>query len=154
MQCVMATVLQTTGSESALILDRVTVLPDRLVLLVRIPKGQPRYTTPEMAQRARALRPTLAVHACVNEKGATFDSVLDRTSIPHLLEHVMIDIQTERSMRADTVFTGTTAWIDQTKGTARVEVSFESDMGAFAALEAALGVLNEIVAGRPLAKLR
>ena len=137
--------------QSALVLDRVTVLSDRFVLLVRIPEGRPRYTTPEMAQRARALRPALSVHACVNDRGTTFDSVIECTSIPHLLEHVMIDIQTEQGTRPDTVFTGTTRWIDEVKGTARVEVSFESDMGAFAALENALATRDEIAS--PLANL-
>ncbi|WP_283169631.1 cyanophycin synthetase family protein [Curtanaerobium respiraculi] len=123
-------------------LERVVVKRDRLLVEVSVARGAQRYTTPEIAARACAIRPQLPHHACVNDRGPTFGSVMARTSIPHLLEHIVIDLQTERSARPDAVFTGTTRWTDEAHGHARVEVSFESDLAALRALRDALALVN------------
>lgn len=130
-----------------LVLEHVTVKRDRLVLDVCMPLPYLRYTTPQVARRACAARPALARHACVNIHGSTFGAIIHHTSLAHLLEHLIIDVQTERSDREDAVFVGTTTWMNEGQGRARIEVSFVSDLDAFAALREALALLADIVAG-------
>ena len=63
-------------------------------LVYRVAFGAaPRVTSPRLMSRVLAVVPTLAQHACVNERGATFAAVMDCTPLPHLLEHLVVDLQ-------------------------------------------------------------
>lgn len=44
--------------------------------------------------------PTLAAHKCKNSKGKNFVEVMDSTSLAHVLEHMIIDIQTKHTDKA------------------------------------------------------
>ena len=63
-------------------------------LVCRVAFGAaPRVTSPQLMSRVLAVVPTLAQHACVNERGTTFAAVMDCTPLPHLLEHLVVDLQ-------------------------------------------------------------
>ena len=82
-----------------LVIERLTVRADRVVCDVVLAPGVPRRTTPELAARVRAAHPHVPRHACVNDEGDTFAAVMDHTSLPHLLEHLVIDFQTRAAVR-------------------------------------------------------
>ena len=142
-----------TAAPDALSIERMTVRADRIVCDVSLAPAAPRFTSPAMAERVRAAFPDVAHHACVNEEGDTFAAVMDRTSLPHVLEHLVISLQVraeaERAAApgadedcASTVFVGTTEWTDEFAGLARVEVSFADDLVALRAFRDATRFLN------------
>ena len=121
------------------------VMTGRLVCEVEIADVAKRYATPALADALCAQRPNLGRHSCVNDQGASFSSIMGTTSIPHLLEHLVIDIQTERCPDASAVFVGTTEWLDEGTGLAKVQVSFTDDMEALRALREAARILETAV---------
>lgn len=127
----------------ALALERATVGKGRLTLLVRLAPDFPRTTDAAMARRILAARPTLAYHTCVNAQGPTFGDVIANTPLPHVLEHVIIDEQTrDAATLTDATFVGTTEWLDEEAGLARVEVNFADDLVALRAVRNALTFVN------------
>lgn len=127
----------------ALIVEHIAVKRGRLLLNVRVGEGVPRMTDAALARRLLASRPSLAHHTCANALGPTFGDVISRTSLPHVLEHLIIDEQTrDARTSAATIFVGTTEWLDEAAGLARVEVNFADDLVALGALRNALSFLN------------
>lgn len=53
----------------------------------------PRVTSASLMRRVLPAFPMLPQHACVNECGAMFAAVMDCTPLPHLLEHLVVDLQ-------------------------------------------------------------
>ena len=124
--------------------ETMVVRAGRIECELRI-EGPCRYTTPAIARALLARYPTLQEHACVNEKGTTFGSVIDNTSLAHLLEHLVIDLQTRADGEEGESFTGTTEWIDEASGRALVQVSFADDLVALRAFRDAITQINETV---------
>ena len=77
-------------------LERLSVLPDRIEAEVRVLDPAYRTTPPELIAQVLVQFPTIPFHTCRNEAGPTFSAVMENTSLPHLLEHLVIDIQTRR----------------------------------------------------------
>ena len=131
-----------------LVIERLTVRADRVVCDVVLAPGVPRRTTPELAARVRAAHPHVPRHACVNGAGDTFGAVMEATSLPHLLEHLVIDLQTQAAppdASPDTAYVGITRWTDENAGRAHIEVSFTDDLVALRAFRDATRFLNEAV---------
>ena len=108
----------------------------------------PRTTSPQIAARVCASFPNLPRHACVNGAGDTFGAVMEATSLPHLLEHLVIDLQTQAAppdASPDTAYVGITRWTDENAGRAHIEVSFTDDLVALRAFRDATRFLNEAV---------
>lgn len=108
----------------------------------------PRTTDPVLAARVCASFPDLPRHACVNGAGDTFGAVMEATSLPHLLEHLVIDLQTQAAppdASPDTAYVGITRWTDENAGRAHIEVSFTDDLVALRAFRDATRFLNEAV---------
>lgn len=108
----------------------------------------PRTTDPVLAARTCASFPNLPRHACVNGAGDTFGAVMEATSLPHLLEHLVIDLQTQAAppdASPDTAYVGITRWTDENAGRAHIEVSFTDDLVALRAFRDAARFLNEAV---------
>ncbi len=108
----------------------------------------PRTTDPVLAARVCASFPNLPRHACVNGAGDTFGAVMEATSLPHLLEHLVIDLQTQAAppdASPDTAYVGITRWTDENAGRAHIEVSFTDDLVALRAFRDAARFLNEAV---------
>ena len=85
--------------------------------------------------------PTLAAHKCKNSKGKNFVEVMDSTSLAHVLEHMIIDIQTKHT---DKALFGTTEWIDEQSGNAKIELTYTDDIVCLSAIKEASNLLNEI----------
>ncbi len=147
---------------ATLTIERIAVRADRLSLLVRVAPASARYTTEALAQRLTVARPTLPHHTCINDEGATFGSVMAHTSVPHALEHAIIDEQVRLTAEAvrsaadpasaepsdDAPYVGTTEWLDEAEGLARVEVSFHDDLIALQALSTATALLRDCLTNR------
>ena len=133
------------GSSDPIQVRVITVRTGRLVCDVSIPDGRYRYTTPRLAAYAAQCYPDLPHHACVNEAGTMFGAVIERTSVPHLLEHVAISLQTRAATGAAAPFVGTTEWTDESAGEARVQLSFRDDLEALRAFNEATMFLNNAV---------
>ncbi len=148
---------------SALAVERIAFERDRMVLLVRVAGGPAACLGPAAAARLSAARPFLTQHA-LNAEGASFGAILDRTSLPHVLEHLVIDFQAEAQAqaaargahhpaatfstarnRSAATFVGTTEWLDERAGLARVAVNFTDDLIALAALKAACALMEGMV---------
>ena len=114
-------------------IDEIRVRSGRLVCLVSVDPDE-RWTTPELANAMLAAHPTLAMHSCVNDEGNRFGDVITHTSIPHLLEHLTIDLMAHAQGSPDDVFTGWTQWEDELRGLAQVQIAFTDDLVALRAL--------------------
>lgn len=137
-----------TTRQDPLSIERLIVREDRIVCEVTVAPTAPRTTSPQLIARVRAEHPHLPLHACVNEEGDTFAAVMDHTSLPHLLEHLVIDLQAREAQTTcggHAVFVGTTEWLDEFAGRARVEVSFTDDLVALRAFRDAIAFLNNTV---------
>ena len=142
-----ATVGETTAGE-AMRLSRICVRGARIEANVLVASAF-RYTTPAIARRICEKFPRLPRHTCVNDAGPTFGAVIDHTPLPHLLEHLVIDLQVANE-KCDTLsecftYVGTTQWLDEEAGLARVEVNYADDLGALRAFRDALRAINEAV---------
>ena len=114
-----------------------------MALLVRVPDGADASLGACGADRLLAARPSLA---CLNDEDAPFAEVLARTSLPHALEHLVIDLQAANpACASDATFVGTTEWLSKRDGLARVTVNFTDDLIALGALKDALALLEGTV---------
>ena len=122
--------------------ERIIVRPGRLICDMRITDAAMRYADDALIDRALRDFPSLPHHVCVNDAGETFAAVMRETSVPHLIEHIAIDIQTRASDDPRTTFVGTTEWLDEPAGLARLELGFKDDLEAMRALNGALAFVN------------
>lgn len=122
--------------------EHIRVEGDRIVFNVRVTKPAWHRTTPNLAARVLELHPSLMHHACVNANGATFDTVMADTPLPHLLEHLAIDILAKASSDPRITHVGTSSWIDEPRGTARVQISMQDDLEVLSAFNQAADILN------------
>ena len=130
--------------ESSVKVDRISVKKDRISVLVRLSAHAPRTTWPRLVQEAELAFPGLLAHACVNDVGPMFGDVAECTSVPHMLEHLVIHLQVVHPQTpAHVMLAGTTEWLDEAQGLARVEVNYADDLVALGALQEALAFLNE-----------
>lgn len=129
----------------ALTVERITVKRDRIVCEVGVSDVQHRYTNEQLIARVCRVVPHLPGHTCKNAQGLTFSAVMNQTSLPHLLEHMVIALQAKDASDAAKIFVGTTEWLDEQAGLARVEVSFTDDLDALRAFRVAVQILNEVM---------
>lgn len=123
----------------------ITVQTGRLVCDIVIPDERFRHSTPGLAAFATQRYPDLVHHACVNAKGTTFGDAIEHTSTAHLLEHLAISLQTRMAADAPKPFVGTTEWVNESAGEARVQLSFRDDLEALRAFNEATRFLNTAV---------
>lgn len=138
----------------ALVVDRVTVEPERVAAVVRVQDGAPLRTSevPGLASAMRALLPGIARHRCESGSSRGILSELDDTELPHLLEHVGLEVMalagSPRSL------SGETEWdfAADGRGVFRVSLGYDDDLVALAALRAATALINTLIEdpGRPV----
>lgn len=123
----------------------ITVRTGRLVCDVEIADPRFRYSSPRLSAFVSGQYPDLPQHACVNDEGMTFGYVMEKTSVAHLLEHLIISEQVRSQTLGNVTFIGTTEWIDEQAGLARIEVGFKDDLVALRAFNEATRFLNMAV---------
>lgn len=126
----------------------IDVHADRMVCRVALSPGTPRMSDARVAAWLQSRLPTLGRHACVNDRGPTFSFVMDATPLPHVLEHVVIDLQVRADAEREddgpeAAYVGTTEWVDRNAGIARVEVSYADDIVALRSLRDGVALVND-----------
>lgn len=135
-----------TSVRQPLTLEKITVREGRIELVVCLADGCYQKTDPILIAACLKRYPTLADHACKNPRGKTFAAVMNNTSTPHLLEHLIIDAQM-RSLQGvvsheDTYLMGTTEFLPGDPLRAHVIVSYYDDLVGLAACKDACEFLN------------
>jgi Cyanophycin synthase-like N-terminal domain len=119
---------------------------NKVKLVVEMPDPN-RYTTdhvPHLPRSLFKLFPHLAQHKCHNEHGHSFRRESLATEIPHLLEHLIIELQTQAQRHE--VLKGETQWnwrVDP-RGTFHVHVEYENEQLVLAAIRLAERVINAL----------
>lgn len=114
----------------------------RIIVLVKI-NGQ-KYSNAQLKDYLLNKFPSLKFHKCKNKSGQNFIEIMDRTSIAHIFEHLIIDYQINYAQNNDmglqTLF-GTTEWVNKEEGIARIEFSYFDDIVALNAINYSLDCL-------------
>ncbi len=135
-----------TAANEPLVIENVRVRPGRIELSVRVADRRYANTTPQLIEYCLRQVPTLGMHACRNGVGPTFAYVMRNTSVPHLLEHLVVDAQTRVANDPVRVFAGTTQWSAEDSLVATVTVSYEDDLAALRSVKESLAFLNRALA--------
>ncbi|MBC8104345.1 MAG: hypothetical protein H7Z41_17350 [Cytophagales bacterium] len=99
---------------------------------------------PHLPRTLFRLFPRLAMHKCENGLGLTFRQECRQTEIPHLFEHLIIELQSQAQPTA--VLRGETEWnwtVDP-RGRFHVSVDFENELLALGALRLAERLINAL----------
>ena len=83
---------------------------------LRVGRGS-ELVSPQLLDAITAVRPTLVEHAC------TADDTGTPMTLPHLIEHIAIDLLVERRGGGNEPVAGYTAWLDRRGGLARITLS-------------------------------
>ncbi len=134
-----------TESKEPLSVERIRVRPDRIETTIRVGSEKYACTNKNLIDQVLKHFPTLGVHACRNSKGQLFSDVMNNTSTPHLLEHMVVDGQTRRAQSEERIFTGTTQWSSDDPLLASVVFSYEDDLVALEVLNQCIALLNTIL---------
>ncbi len=138
----------------------------RATLAVEIPDTE-HFTTlgrPHIPRILFRLLPQLASQRCFNESGHSFRREAQATEIPHLFEHLIIEIQDQVRRGIGLPFTGETHWnwtVDP-RGRFYVTVDYDNEIVALGAIRLAESIINaldsrdiaRIDMGREIGRLR
>ena len=121
-------------------ITNIVVKKFRIICIVKL--NSQKYSNAEIKEALLKAMPNLAFHKCKNISGDNFETVMNSTSLAHILEHMIIDIQ---SKHTNEVLLGTTEWIDKSKGLAKIELSYTDDLVCLSAIQEAQNLLNKIM---------
>lgn len=120
----------------------------RARLVVEIPESDA-FTTSEAPRIPRMLFklfPHMATQRCYNDDGHSFRREAQATEIPHLFEHLIIEIQDQVRRGVGAPFSGETQWnwtVDP-RGRFYVTVDYDNEVVALAAIRLAERVINAL----------
>lgn len=92
-------------------------------------------------------RPTLVSHKCKNKNSQAFVDVLAQTSMPHILEHLIIDYQIEYANKSNIfgiTLLGSSEWLDKSFGLAKIEFQYFDDIVAIKSINNSVNLLKKI----------
>ena len=121
---------------------------NRAKLVVEIPESEP-FTTHERPRIPRILFklfPHMATQRCYNDAGFSFRREALATEIPHLFEHMIIEIQDQVRRGVGQPFAGETQWnwtVDP-RGRFYVMVDYDNEIVALGAIRLAERVINAL----------
>ena len=119
---------------------------NKVKLVVEMPDPE-RCTTdcaPHVPRSLFRLFPHLALHRCHNGNGYSFKREAMATEVPHLLEHLIIELQSQAQHHE--VLKGETQWnwrVDP-RGTFHVHVEYENEQLVLAAVRLAERIVNAL----------
>jgi hypothetical protein len=134
----------------------VTVCPDRVDIVVQVESARAMRTSLDeaVAERALEVLPGLARHRCFNEAGRTFAEELADTEVPHLFEHVVLELMAEagspRSLK------GETEWDFKRDGHGvfRVSLEYDDDLVCLGAIKSAGKFVSYMLRGGDMPDVR
>ena len=123
---------------------------DEVHLVVEIPENDAFLTqhVPKMPRILFRMFPYLAAQRCYNDHGHSFRREARATEIPHLFEHLLLEIQKQvrRGLYADSPISGETEWnwtIDP-RGRFHVRVGYDNEIIALASVRLAERIINAL----------
>lgn len=128
----------------------ICVLPEtrRIKLTVEMPDPDRFLTSqvPHLPRRLLRLLPRLGKHTCHNDGGLTFRQECRETEIPHLFEHLIIELQLQAQQEETDHLTGETEWDWQVDpwGYYHVYVDYENELLAVGAIRLAERILRSL----------
>lgn len=134
----------------------------KLVVEMSDPNKYSTRHSPHIPRLLFKLFPHLARHRCENENGYTFKRECRETEIPHLFEHLIIELQGQAlrisALKGETQWN----WQEDPKGRFHVYIEYDNDILALGAIRAAERIINalddksldDIDTDREIAKLR
>jgi len=127
----------------------VTVCDDRIDVVLEVSETEPLRTRHDdgIAHRALELMPGLGRHRCENGQGRGFADELASTELPHLFEHVVLELMASAGSPRE--LRGETAWdfARDGRGVFRVSVEYDDDLVGLGAVKAAGRVMSYLLAG-------
>lgn len=122
----------------------------KIALVVEMPLS--RYHTaqaPHVPRRLLRLFPRMARHTCHNGLGKTFRQEARHTEIPHLFEHLLVELQLHAQHADDLTLRGVTEWNWQRDphGHFHVLVDYENELLAVGAIQLAERIMAYIDLG-------
>lgn len=127
----------------------VTVCEDRVDVIVRVDDDERMRTAGDevVVQRVLELLPGLRRHVCDNSEGITFAEEISDTEVPHLFEHVVIELMARAGSPRG--LKGETRW-DFSRdghGTFRVSFEYDDDLVCLGAIKTADRVMAHVLDG-------
>ena len=120
----------------------------RATLIVEMPETAP-FTTegrPHIPRILFKMLPQMAAQHCFNDDGVSFSREAQATEIPHLFEHLIIEIQNQVRRGVGDPFSGETRWnwtVDP-RGRFYVTVDYDNEMVALGAIRLAESMINAL----------
>lgn len=117
---------------------KITVGAEKLCARVLVNPGMPLRTSEDIEATARVyyLAPAIAKHLCLGDTGREFQECMGDTELPHLLEHLSVEIMNETGL-AGKVSCGRTRQVPGDERLFDVELSCPDDALAVGALSSA-----------------
>lgn len=122
---------------------KITVGADKLCARVLVNPGMPLRTSEDIEATARVyyLAPAIAKHLCLGDTGAEFQECMGDTELPHLLEHLSVEIMNETGL-AGKVSCGRTRQVPGDERLFDVELSCPDDALTVGALSSAAFMMD------------
>jgi hypothetical protein len=136
--------------EAALRVLELSVLPEikRIKMIVQMPDPNRCLTSqvPHLPRLLFRLLPRLGQHTCHNDLGCSFRQEARRTEIPHLFEHLIIELQLQAQQNPEDYLSGETEWNWQVdpRGLYHVSVDYENELLAVAAIRLAERIMAQL----------
>jgi len=127
----------------------VTVCKDRVDVVIRVNDDERMRTTgdDQVVERTLRLLPGLRRHVCENGQGLTFAEEMADTEVPHLFEHVVIELMARagspRGLRGETQWD----FNRDGHGTFRVSFEYDDDIVCLGAIKTADRVMAHVLEG-------
>jgi hypothetical protein len=120
----------------------------KVLLTVDITSGEALHTAeaPNMPRILFRLFPYLASQRCFNDRGVSFRKEAEATEVPHLFEHLVMEIQKQAHRTFDATIAGETEWnwtIDP-RGRFHVTIGYANEIAALASIRLAERIINAL----------
>jgi len=136
----------------------------RLVVEIADPQSYTTHGEARIPRRLFKMFPRMAAQRCCNDGGYSFRREAQATEIPHVLEHVILEIQDQVRRGSGAPFAGETQWnwTRDPRGRFYVTVDYDNEIVALGAIRLAERVINALDSkdvacldmGREIARLR
>ena len=122
---------------------KITVGADKLCARVLVNPGMPLRTSEDIEATARVyyLAPAIAKHLCLGDTGREFQECMGDTELPHLLEHLTVEILNETGL-AGKVSCGRTRQVPGDERLFDVELSCPDDAHTVGSLSSATFMMD------------
>jgi hypothetical protein len=122
--------------------------PGKVRLVVEIPETEALHTAqaPHMPRILFRMFPYLAAQRCRNDLGVSFRREALSTEIPHLFEHLLLEIQKQVHRGVDSAMQGETEWnwtIDP-RGRFHVTVGYSNEIVVLACIRLSERIINAL----------